>query len=111
MHWKRSREGTSSSMSGLHFGLWKAAAESDTLSEIHTEITVSTGHSPRRWHQGLSVMLEKVLGCRLPEKLRAILLMEADLNFANKLFFGYRMMMKAEADKAIPEEIACSRRG
>jgi len=37
--------------------------------------------------------------------------MEANLNFANKLFFPYRMMMKAEADKAIPEEIAGSRRG
>jgi len=101
-------------MSGLHFGHWKAAAESDTLLEIHamfTEITVSTRHSPRRWQQGLSVMLEKVLGCRFPEKLRAILLMEANLNFANKLFFGHRMMMKAEADKAIPKEISGSRRG
>jgi len=56
-------------------------------------------------------MLEKVLGCRLPENLWAILLMEADLNFANKLFFGYRMMIKAEEDKAIPAEIAGSRKG
>jgi len=65
-HWRRSREKSSLSMSGLHFGHWKAAAESDLLSEIHamfTEITVSTGHSPRRWQQGLSVMLEKVPGC------------------------------------------------
>jgi len=31
MHWKRSREGMSSSMSGLHFRHWKAAAESDML--------------------------------------------------------------------------------
>jgi len=48
-HWRRSREKTSSSMSGLHFGHWKAAAESDLLSEIHamfTKIMVSTGHSP-----------------------------------------------------------------
>jgi len=113
-HWKRSREKTSSSMSGLHFGHWKAAAESNYLAEIHamfTEIMVSTGHSPRRWQQGLSVMLEKILGCRLPEKLRAILLMEADLNFANKLFFGYRMMIKAEEDKVIPAEIVGSRKG
>jgi len=113
LHWKCSKERTSSLISGLHFGHWKAAAESNKLSEIHalfTEITVSMGHSPRRWQQGLSVMLEKVLGCRLLEKLRAILLMEADLNFANKLFFRYRMMIRAEADKAIPDEVAGSRR-
>jgi len=112
-HWKQSREKTSSSMSGLHFRHWKAAVESNFLSEIHaifSEITVSTGHSPRRWQQGLSVMLEKVPGCRLPEKVWAILIMEADLNFANKLFFGYRMMIKAEADDAIQDEIAGSRR-
>jgi len=77
---------------------------------MFTEITVSTGHSPRWWQQGLSVMLEKIVGCRLPEKLRAIILMEADLHFTNKLLFGYRMMLKAEADKVIQEEIAGSRR-
>jgi len=112
-HWKRSRKKTLS-MSGLHFGHWKVAAESDFLAEIHamfTEIMVSTGHSQRRWQQGLSVMLEKVLGCRLLEKLRAILLMEADLNFANQLFFGYWMMIKVEEDKAILAEIVGSRKG
>jgi hypothetical protein len=90
-YWKAVKERTSSSMSGLHFGHWKAAALDDELSEIHavfTEIAVSAGYSPSRWQQGLSVMLEKTKACRVPEKLRAILLMEADLNFANKLFFG-----------------------
>ena len=33
-------------------------------------------------------MLEKVAGCHDPACLQAILLMEADFNFPNKLFFG-----------------------
>ena len=33
-------------------------------------------------------MLEKKKGVRIPSKLHAILLMEADFNFPNKLFFG-----------------------
>ena len=49
-------------ISGLHFGHWKAAAESNFLSKLHTlftDIIVSTGYSPVQWQQGLSVMLEK----------------------------------------------------
>ena len=90
-HWKRSKECTSSSISGLHFGHWKPAAESNFLSELHalfTDIVVSTSYSPVQWQQGLSVMLEKKKGVCIPFKLHAILLMEANFNFPNKLFFG-----------------------
>ena len=90
-HWKRSKECTSSSISGLHFGHWKAAAESDFLSKLHalfTDIIISTSYSPVWWQQGLSVMLEKKKGVCIPSKLCAILLMEADFNLPNKLFFG-----------------------
>jgi hypothetical protein len=48
-YWKRARQRTSSSMSGLHFGHWKAAAGSDELSETHSlfmEIAISTGYAP-----------------------------------------------------------------
>ena len=34
-HWKRAKEDTSSSMSGPHFGHWKAATDSKSLSEVH----------------------------------------------------------------------------
>ena len=34
-YWKPSKEKTSSSYSGLHFGHWKAASESDYLLEVH----------------------------------------------------------------------------
>ena len=48
-HWKWSKECTSSSISGLHFGHWKAAAESNFLYKLHalfTDIIITTGYSP-----------------------------------------------------------------
>ena len=38
-HWRKSRERTSSSLSGLHYGHYKAAAHSDFLSEMHAIMT------------------------------------------------------------------------
>lgn len=94
-YWSRTKEKTSSSLSGLHFGHYKAAASSDMLSEFHaffTEIVFRSGYSLKRWQRGLQVILEKKPGVRLVNKLRAILLMEADFNFGNKLFVGSRMI-------------------
>jgi hypothetical protein len=59
-------------------------------------IAVNSGYSPKRWRKGLTVMLEKKRGVILISKLCAILLMEADFNFANKTIFGWRMMHFAE---------------
>ncbi len=42
------------------------------------------GCPPDRWGHGLQVMLEKVAGVALVNKLRAILLMEGDFNYMNK---------------------------
>jgi hypothetical protein len=47
-YWKRVRERTSSSIWGLHFSHWKAAAQSDELSESHSlfmKIAISTGYA------------------------------------------------------------------
>ena len=49
-------------------------------------------------------MLEKIAGIALVNKLRAILLMEADFNFHNKLIFGKRMLQVARAEGLIPDE-------
>ena len=48
-------------------------------------------------------MLEKIAGVVLVNKLRAILLMEGDLNFMNKLVFGSRMMKMALNSGMCPE--------
>ena len=107
-YWQRVNERTSSSYSGLHFGHYKAAAESDYLSRLHAlHITTiaRSGCHPKRWGRGLTVMLEKIAGCALVHKLRAILLMEADFNFHNKLVFGHRMMDMAREKGLIPPEV------
>ena len=50
-------------------------------------------------------MLEKMFGCTLVAKLQAILLMEADFNFSNKLMYGVRMMNNVRSHGRMPEEI------
>ena len=50
-------------------------------------------------------MIEKKPGCTLIEKLRAILLMEADFNFQNGTIYGSRMLQAARQYKFMPEEI------
>ena len=104
-HWRKARERTSSSLSGLHYGHYKAAAQSDLFSEIHalmTELAVTGGTPLARWESGLSVMLEKTKGIIQVDKLRAILLMEADFNFYNGLMFAKRMVDRAEHNHWIP---------
>jgi hypothetical protein len=49
-------------------------------------------------------MLEKTPGVIKVDKLRAILLMEADFNFFNGLMFAGRMMRQAESLGCIPLE-------
>jgi hypothetical protein len=93
--WKKKREKTSLSESGLHFGHYIAGADSDLISYCHTLLAyaaVRRGYSPAWWERALSCMLEKVAGVSLVEKMRAILLMEADFYFMNKIIYGDRML-------------------
>jgi hypothetical protein len=90
-YWKKAKERMSSSISTLHFGHYKAVCKNDKLSKMHSvfvDIAVNSGFSPKRWQRGLTVMLKKKQGVILVNKLRAILLMEADFNYANKTIFG-----------------------
>ena len=106
--WTGAKEATSSSESGLHFGHYKAGAKSDVVSAFHalkTTLALRRGISLARWSRGLSVMLEKLFGCTLVTKLRAILLMEADFNAANKIIYGERMLDNARAHGYRPQEI------
>ena len=106
--WSKAKEKTSSSESGLHFGHYKAAAQSSVVSHLHalkTSLALKRGFALERWSRGLSVMLEKMFGCTLVSKLRAILLMEADFNFSNKLIYGVRMMNNVRKHDWMPEEI------
>ena len=105
--WRRIREKTASSKSGVHYGHYKAAAHSAAASTfLANKITLIArcGVPPERWSYGLTVMLEKIAGLALVSKLRAILLMEADFNMHNKLYFGKRMLDRARDQGIIPGE-------
>ena len=100
-------------MSGLNFGHYKAASASTNLSNIHalmTHIAFNNVSPYDRWTKGLLVMLQKEAGVIRVNKLRAILLMEADFNFGNKLIFSKRMVEKLETQNRLPQKQFGSRK-
>ena len=110
--WSKAKERTSSGRSGITFAHFKAGAKEPWLAEfetIMTSIPFETGMSPSRWQQGINVMLEKKKGIRRVDKLRAILLYEADFNQNNKMI-GRNMMYTAEDLNLIAKEQYGSRK-
>ena len=106
--WQQKQETTSSSQSGLHFGHYVSGATSDLISDVHAlkvSIALHHGVALSRWKRGLCVMIEKAPGVKLISKLRAILLMEADFNAANKIIFGQRMLNNVRQSDLMPDEI------
>lgn len=110
--WAKAKERTSSGPSGIHFGHFKAGALHANISELEHQlahIPYVSGISPERWRQGTNVMLEKSKGNFRVDKLRAILLFEADFNHNNKKI-GREMMYTAESLAAIAPEQYGSRK-
>ena len=110
--WRKAREKTSSSHSGLHFSHYIAGARSPLLSHHHSlkaSICSTYGIALRRWTEGLTCILEKSPGNCLVTKLRAILLMEADFNANNKIIFGDRMMEVVRKHNLMADEIFSER--
>ena len=90
-YWKNVGEFTSSSSSGVHYGHYKAAIQ-DPLSTgiLALQLTVIACSSIplESWSVGLQVMLEKIVGICLVEKLRATQLYETDFNCYNQFILG-----------------------
>ena len=106
-YWRKAKEKTSSSISGLHFGHWKTLAKCPWLAEQQAKLTKAAfqaGSPYKHWMHGLTVMLEWIAHCVHVDKLRAILLIETDFNFANKLVFGKKMVDNMEEAGVIPPE-------
>ena len=64
--WRKAKETTSSSESGLHFGHYIAGAQSKVISQhdaIKTTLCNNWGFALDRWKRGLSCMIEKSPGC------------------------------------------------
>ena len=83
--WKKVRESTATGT--VHVGHFKAGMTHPQISTLHywmSMIPMSTGYSPKRWRQGTDVMLLKKPEVFHVEKLRTIVLYEADYNQENK---------------------------
>ena len=103
--WQLMREQTSSN-GDIHFGHYKAAIEKPSLAAVHyllAEIPFRTGYSPNRWSQATSLMILKSEGIYNLEKLRTLVLFEADFNHNNK-WLGKSMMSHAIATGQIAKE-------
>jgi hypothetical protein len=75
LFWKKVGEFTSSSMSGIHYGHYKAAIQCNISTKILTQqLTVVTCSKmmPESWSIDLQVMPEKIVGVCLVKKLQAI---------------------------------------
>lgn len=72
---------------------------------------VQHGHVLQRWKKINNVMLEKIPGRPLLDKLRVIHIFEADFNAWAGIVFGRRMMQKAELLNTLGDEQGGSRKG
>ena len=101
----KTREDTSCGPSGLHMSHWKAAAESDDLSLVHSIMTwaaFTLGITYKRWNISFHCMLQKLEKPYL-HKLRIIQLFEGDMNGGFKFLFGRLLMKKLIANGMLNE--------
>jgi hypothetical protein len=106
--WKKVNEFTSSSVSGVHYGHYKAAIQDELILEVlalQLTVVARSGIPPKNWSVGLQEMLEKIAGVCLVKKLQAIQLYEADFNCYNQFIFGRSAMQALTASGYIPEEL------
>lgn len=83
--WSRARENTGSGR--IHFGHWKAGVQDYDIATAEWQLTMipaKYGFSPSIWPTATDVMILKKEGILDIDKLRTIVLYEADFNFFNK---------------------------
>ena len=110
--WRKMKERTSSGLSGMHFGHHKACSQSLPLAEFESamcSIPYQTGYSPLRYKKSVNAMLKKKENKIEADKLRTILLLEADYNHLNKKL-GRDLMIHAEKHHLIAPEQFGSRK-
>lgn len=104
--WKRARESTQSSMSGLHFGFYKATTKVPKLARAVLDFIrypFNTGYSPKRFQHSLNVSLQKEPGNHYPGRQRTIHLLEANFAEGCRFIFSKRMMANAKSKHITPE--------
>ena len=121
--WKKMKESTASG--GHHFGHYKIAAMVAWLPEDHPDyfpelaafytimpnMPLIHGFAPRCWQHCIDAVLEKIPGKPIIEKLRVIVLFQADFNFMLKVVWGRRLVWFAEKHKSLGHANHGSRSG
>ena len=105
--WKKTKEKTASGE--LHMGHFKAGSLHTKIGWVHhqmSSIPMSTGYSPKRWKTGTDVMLLKSPDVYLLEKLRTIVLYEADFNHENKRTGRDGMRLALDQEKIAEEQFS-----
>ena len=98
--WKKAKEKTSSGGIILHFGHCKSMAQNDGLAQLEAMFLSSamkSGYAYASWRKGVDCTLQKKANSLRIDKLRTIVLFEADFNFVNK-FISRKIAKKAEAN-------------
>ena len=105
---KNSKESTSSSPSGRHYGHFKAILQMDTsyIECIHSILDVCTKYDIilERWKPTLCALIEKKSGKPFIHKYRTIHIIESDVQFISKQIYVLGMMRLAEKCNLITDQ-------
>ena len=94
-------------MSAAHFGHLMTKTTDDYLARPHVKklnCALATGKPLSRWGRSLVVLLKKVFGSIMFEKLRAIILFEADFNWIQKVVYSKYMNGMINKHNLMPED-------
>lgn len=111
--WKKKKENTSAGKSGWTFSHSKTCALDKRTADFEAtmaHIPYVTGYAPTEWKTGVNIMIYKKANLDRVDKLRTIVLKEADANF-NDGKLGRDMMHHAERHNMIAKEQYGSRKG
>ena len=110
--WKKQKENISSDPDGLTFSHYKAGSDDAVIAQFDAtlrSLPYQHGFVPDAWIPMTDVEILKKAGVYDIEKMRTILLMNAEFNTNNKKL-GQDMMQNAEANAALPREQYGSRK-
>ena len=105
--WKSANENTQSSVSGHHYGFYKAGAKSRYVSDAHALQLTLVGRSGvpiPRWTYTLQLLLSKGKGLSTVSNNRILNLYEADFNQYKSFVVGWMAMMALHDTKGLPSE-------
>ena len=105
--WKWVGEFTTSSPSGIHYYYYKVSTKIKLSRKIHTQqltLVARSGVYPTMLNVSLQVLMEKIAGVCLVEKLRYIQLYAADFNVFQQVDSGKEAIDALTDNTCLPKE-------